>query len=94
MLDKLWRGQGGYIAGYYGDNASIGLDPKWQDFASDEFVRASCKTPADGTEATAYSGGSGSVPTMCQRVLQKPLLTFVFRFWYPRTRTLLESKNG
>jgi len=37
MLDKLWRGQGGFIAGYYSDNASIGLDPKWQDYASDEF---------------------------------------------------------
>ncbi len=37
MLDKLWRGSGGFIAGYYGDNASIGLDPKWQDIACDEF---------------------------------------------------------
>ncbi len=40
MLTKLWRGRGGFIAGYYGDNASIGLDPKWQDIASDEFTRA------------------------------------------------------
>ncbi len=39
MLDKLWRGKGGFIAGYYGDNASIGLDPKWQDIACDEFRR-------------------------------------------------------
>lgn len=38
MLDKLWRGQGGFIAGYYGDNASIGLEPKWQDYASAEFT--------------------------------------------------------
>jgi len=37
MLDKLWRGRGGFIAGYYGDNASLGLDPKWQNCASDEF---------------------------------------------------------
>lgn len=37
MLDKLWCGRGGFIAGYYGDNASIGLDPKWQDYACDEF---------------------------------------------------------
>jgi hypothetical protein len=36
MLDKLWRGRGGFIAGYYGDNASIGLDRKWQDFACAE----------------------------------------------------------
>ena len=40
MLDKLWHGQGGFIAGYYGDNKSIGLDPKWQAFACDEFTRA------------------------------------------------------
>jgi hypothetical protein len=39
MLDKLWRGQGGFIAGYYDDNPSIGLDPEWQEYACDEFVR-------------------------------------------------------
>lgn len=39
MIDKLWRGRGGFVAGYYGDNASIGLDPKWQAIASDEFAR-------------------------------------------------------
>ncbi len=39
MLDKLWKGRGGFIAGYYGDNASIGLDPKWQQIACDEFDR-------------------------------------------------------
>ncbi len=38
MLDKLWAGQGGYVAGYYSDNASIGLDPDWQEFACDRFV--------------------------------------------------------
>ncbi len=37
MLDTLWRGRGGFVAGYYGDNESIGLDPKWQAIASDEF---------------------------------------------------------
>lgn len=40
MLDKLWRGQGGFVAGYYGDNASIGLDPKYQEYACDEFLTA------------------------------------------------------
>jgi len=40
MLDTLWRGRGGFIAGFYGDNASIGLDPVWQDHACDEFLRA------------------------------------------------------
>ena len=39
MLDKLWHGRGGFIAGYYADNASIGLDPQWQEFACDEFTK-------------------------------------------------------
>ncbi len=38
MLDRLWRGRGGFIAGYYVDNASIGLDPKWQEYACEEFL--------------------------------------------------------
>ena len=38
MLDELWHGRGGFIAGYYGDNASIGLDSKWQEYACDEFT--------------------------------------------------------
>jgi hypothetical protein len=37
MLDRLWRGRGGFIAGRYADEASIGLDPRWQDAASEEF---------------------------------------------------------
>ena len=37
MLDKLWQGRGGFVAGFYPDNVSIGLDPIWQDIASDEF---------------------------------------------------------
>ena len=39
MLDKLWRGRGGFIAGFYEDNASLGLDPKWQEIACAEFRR-------------------------------------------------------
>ena len=39
LLDKLWRGRGGFIAGYYDDNPSIGIDPSWQRWASDEFIR-------------------------------------------------------
>ncbi len=39
MLDKLWKGRGGFVAGYYDDNKSIGLDPKWQEYASDEFLK-------------------------------------------------------
>ena len=37
MLDKLWRRRGGFIAGYYADNPSIGLEPVWQEIACDEF---------------------------------------------------------
>ncbi len=40
MLDKLWKGGGGFIAGYYEDNASIGLEPKWQDYACQEFLES------------------------------------------------------
>jgi uroporphyrinogen decarboxylase len=40
MLNKLWHGRGGFIAGYYEDNASIGLDPMWQNIACDEFTKA------------------------------------------------------
>lgn len=39
MLSKLWRGRGGFIAGFYPDDASLGLDPQWQQFACDEFLR-------------------------------------------------------
>ncbi len=40
LLAKLWRGRGGFVAGYYGGNEAIGLDPRWQDAACDAFVRA------------------------------------------------------
>jgi uroporphyrinogen-III decarboxylase len=39
MLDKLWKKCGGFIAGYYPDDASLGLDPQWQRFACDEFIK-------------------------------------------------------
>ncbi len=39
MLARLWRGRGGFVAGYYADEASIGLEPVWQDAAVDEFLR-------------------------------------------------------
>lgn len=46
LIEKLWRGRGGFIAGYYEDNASLGLDPVWQEYACEEFlkrgVRNSC----------------------------------------------------
>jgi uroporphyrinogen decarboxylase len=38
LLEKLWRGRGGFVAGFYGDEASIGLEPKWQRIAIDQFV--------------------------------------------------------
>jgi hypothetical protein len=37
MLDLLWRGHGGFVAGFYGDEKSINLDPKWQQIASETF---------------------------------------------------------
>ncbi len=39
MLDKLWRGRGGLIAGFYEDEESIGLAPEPQRWAGDEFDR-------------------------------------------------------
>ncbi len=39
LLDKLWCGRGGFIAGFYDDNESLGLDPKWQEIACEEFER-------------------------------------------------------
>lgn len=39
LLDQLWRGDGGFVAGYYGDNASLGIDPGWQSLACEQFVR-------------------------------------------------------
>jgi uroporphyrinogen decarboxylase len=44
MLDKLWRGRGGFIAGYYTDNASIGLEPRWQEIACQEFLACGVRT--------------------------------------------------
>lgn len=52
MLDKLWQGRGGFIAGYYGDNVSIGLEPIWQEHACDEFVRQGIHSRYTGTEQT------------------------------------------
>jgi hypothetical protein len=41
LVDRLWcGGRGGFIADYYGDNASIGADPQWQAWAADEFLKA------------------------------------------------------
>ena len=39
VMAKLGGYGGGFIAGYYGDNAGIGLDPHWQDVACRAFVR-------------------------------------------------------
>jgi uroporphyrinogen-III decarboxylase len=38
LLDRLWRGRGGFVAGFYSDEPSIGLKPKWQQIACDEFL--------------------------------------------------------
>ncbi len=39
MVEKLGGKSGGFIAGYYRDNKSIGLEPKWQDVACRAFVK-------------------------------------------------------
>ncbi|MBC7237381.1 MAG: hypothetical protein H5T69_16190 [Chloroflexi bacterium] len=39
LIEKLGGPEGGFIAGYYGDNASIGLEPHWQDVACRAFMR-------------------------------------------------------
>ena len=44
-LDKLWKGRGGFMATRYPDDVAIGLDPTWQDIASDEFIAYGVKEP-------------------------------------------------
>jgi uroporphyrinogen decarboxylase len=39
MLSALWRKRGGFIAGFYTDEPSLGLEPEWQAFACEEFLR-------------------------------------------------------
>jgi uroporphyrinogen decarboxylase len=43
LLEKLWRGRGGFIAGFYSDEESIGLESRWQQIASDEFLQQGVK---------------------------------------------------
>jgi len=38
MIRRFGASGGGFIAGYYGSNEAIGLDPKWQDVACRTFV--------------------------------------------------------
>ncbi|MHC4592830.1 MAG: uroporphyrinogen decarboxylase family protein [Planctomycetota bacterium] len=38
MVERLGP-NGGFIAGHYGSNAALGLDPKWQDIACRAFVK-------------------------------------------------------
>jgi len=39
MVERLGGPEGGFIAGYYGGNEAIGLDPVWQDIACRAFTR-------------------------------------------------------
>jgi len=39
MVEKLGGPEGGFVAGYYGGNEAIGLDPEWQDIACRAFIR-------------------------------------------------------
>jgi hypothetical protein len=38
MVEQIGGPDGGFVAGYYGDNASIGLSPHWQDVACRAFM--------------------------------------------------------
>jgi len=45
MLDKLWKGRGGFVAGIYGDNNALGIGPEVQQAACetfDAYGRAEC----------------------------------------------------
>jgi uroporphyrinogen decarboxylase len=46
MIEKLGGPEGGFIAGYYGGNEAIGLDPKVQDVACQAFTRYGDYQPA------------------------------------------------
>lgn len=60
MLARLWRGRGGFIAGFYPDAASLGLNPQWQQFACDEFLRIGKKRKTDsGAQLVAASAEGG-----------------------------------
>lgn len=39
MVERLGGSGGGFIAGYYGSNEALGLEPKWQDLACRAFVK-------------------------------------------------------
>ncbi len=39
MVERLGARGGGFIAGYYGSNEALGLDPKWQDVACRAFAK-------------------------------------------------------
>lgn len=43
LIEKLGCFGGGLIAGYYGSNEAIGLDPKWQDIACQTFIEYGSK---------------------------------------------------
>ncbi len=48
LVDKRGCFGGGFIAGYYGDNSVIGVDPKIQDVACQAFVKYGTFRPSNG----------------------------------------------
>jgi hypothetical protein len=52
LLNKLWKGRGGYIAGFYGDERSIGLEPVWQRYACEEFLKNGLREKIAGNSIT------------------------------------------
>jgi uroporphyrinogen decarboxylase len=45
LIEKLWRRRGGFIAGFYQDEPSIGLPPEFQAFACEEFLNYGALIP-------------------------------------------------
>jgi uroporphyrinogen-III decarboxylase len=44
MILRLWRGRGGFIAGFYSDMPSIGVREEWQGWACEEFLHWGTQT--------------------------------------------------
>ncbi|MBN1284774.1 MAG: hypothetical protein JXB47_05205 [Anaerolineae bacterium] len=51
MIDALWRGRGGFIAGWYPDPIAIGINAGWQNIASDEFLKQGVRSRFVGSRA-------------------------------------------
>ncbi len=46
LVDKLGSNGGGFICGHYGDPKSLAVEPEWQEWATDEFLKYTGATSA------------------------------------------------